>query len=124
MDKKGFYIETEIGDLTITEKAGAINGLYFGRKDIPEGYALEESELIGKCISQLREYFEGNRKEFELPLLMEGTGFQRRVWEALKTIPYGETRSYGDIARQVESPKAFRAVGGANHNNPVSIIVP
>lgn len=124
MDKKAFYIETEIGDLTITEKAGAINGLYFGRKELQEGYAMEKSELIDKCIIQLREYFEGRRKEFDLPLLMEGTEFQKKVWEALKTIPYGETRSYKDIAEQVESPKAFRAVGGANHNNPVSIIVP
>ena len=124
MDKKAFYIETEIGYLTITEKEGAINGLYFGKVDLEEDYAFEESELIGKCIQQLREFFAGERKEFDLPLLMEGTEFQRKVWDALKTIPYGETRSYGDVARQVESPKAFRAVGGANHNNPVSIIVP
>lgn len=124
MDKRASYIETEIGYLTITEKEGRINGLYFGKKELEQGYALEPSELIDRCLIQLREYFAGKRKEFELPLLMEGTEFQRKVWDALKTISYGETKSYGDIARQIDSPKAFRAVGGANHNNPVSIIVP
>ncbi|MDY6999304.1 MAG: methylated-DNA--[protein]-cysteine S-methyltransferase [Actinomycetota bacterium] len=73
---------------------------------------------------QLDEYFRGVRREFDLELDLVGTPFQRRVWEALLTIPYGETRSYGQIARQIEAPTAFRAVGLANGHNPVGIIVP
>ena len=122
--RDSFYsFDTEIGALTITEKSGFINGLYFG-KIIPEGYENIKTELISACISQIEEYLNGSRKEFQLPILMEGTEFRKTVWEALKTIPYGETRSYKDIAIQIGNPKAVRAVGGANHHNPVSIIVP
>jgi methylated-DNA-[protein]-cysteine S-methyltransferase len=73
---------------------------------------------------QLGEYFAGQRKVFTVKLDFAGTHFQRRVWEALLTIPYGETRSYGDIARQIGSPAAVRAVGAANGRNPISIIAP
>ncbi len=74
--------------------------------------------------TQLQEYFSGVRREFDLDLDLVGTAFQQRVWEALRTIPYGETRSYGDIARQINAPGAFRAVGLANGHNPIGIIVP
>ena len=80
--------------------------------------------LLECAAGQLDEYFSGQRQEFDLPLSLEGTPFQKKVWEALCAIPHGETRSYGEIARQVGSPKAGRAVGMANHNNPVIIIVP
>ena len=73
---------------------------------------------------QLREYFAGQRKEFALKLDLAGTAFQRKVWNALLTIPFGETRSYGQIARQIGNPGAVRAVGAANGRNPVSIIAP
>jgi methylated-DNA-[protein]-cysteine S-methyltransferase len=73
---------------------------------------------------QLAEYFAGTRRTFELPLDFEGTEFQRSVWAALLTIPYGETRSYGQIARQIGRPKAVRAVGAANGRNPLSIVAP
>jgi methylated-DNA-[protein]-cysteine S-methyltransferase len=73
---------------------------------------------------QLGQYFEGTRKEFSVPLDFHGTDFQRSVWEALLTIPFGETRSYGEIARQVGKPSASRAVGAANGRNPISIIAP
>lgn len=73
---------------------------------------------------QLCEYFEGERRVFSLPLDFSGTAFQRRVWQALLTIPYGETRSYGQIARQIGQPRAVRAVGAANGRNPISIIAP
>lgn len=75
-------------------------------------------------IEQLEAYFAGDRTEFELELDLLGTEFQRRVWAALLTIPYGETRSYGEIARQIGAPGAFRAVGLANGHNPIGIIVP
>ena len=73
---------------------------------------------------QLEEYFAGKRKQFDLPLSLRGTEFQRQVWAALRDIPYGVTRSYGQIAQAVGRPKAVRAVGMANHRNPISIIVP
>lgn len=73
---------------------------------------------------QLREYFAGTRKTFSLPLDFAGTEFQRNVWGALLTIPYGETRSYGEIARQIGKPAAVRAVGAANGRNPLSIVAP
>ena len=73
---------------------------------------------------QLNEYFSGGRTEFVLKLDVDGTPFQRKVWNALRTIPFGETRSYGDIAKQIGNPGAMRAVGAANGRNPVSIVVP
>jgi methylated-DNA-[protein]-cysteine S-methyltransferase len=73
---------------------------------------------------QLADYFAGRRKAFDLPLDMKGTPFQQDVWAALRTIPFGETRSYGEIARQIGRPKAVRAVGAANGRNPVSIVTP
>lgn len=82
------------------------------------------SKLSDNAAKQLREYFEGKRRDFNLPLEPQGTAFQKKVWAALSEIPYGETRSYKDIAERVGSPKGFRAVGGANHNNPISIIIP
>jgi methylated-DNA-[protein]-cysteine S-methyltransferase len=74
--------------------------------------------------SQLKEYFEGKRTSFSLALDMRGTRFQNDVWEALLAIPFGETRSYGQLAKQLGNPKATRAVGAANGRNPISIIVP
>ena len=82
------------------------------------------SELSELAVSQLREYFAGKRESFELPLEAQGTDFQKRVWAALLEIPFGETRSYKDIARRIGSPKGFRAIGQANHRNPISIIIP
>jgi methylated-DNA-[protein]-cysteine S-methyltransferase len=81
-------------------------------------------EVFDDVIAQLREYFAGQRKAFDLPLLMEGTAFQRRVWTALQDIPYGMTISYAELARRVGQPTASRAVGLANGRNPVAIIVP
>ncbi len=80
--------------------------------------------LLDKSERQLLEYFAGTRKEFELPVTLSGTPFRRTVWEALLRIPYGEVRTYGEIAREVGCPQGARAVGGACHANPVAIIVP
>lgn len=82
------------------------------------------SPLQREVDKQMREYFEGKRKEFDLPLRPEGTVFQKKVWNALLEIPFGETRSYQDIANAVGSPKACRAVGMANHQNPIIIVIP
>lgn len=82
------------------------------------------SPLQREVDKQMGEYFEGKRKAFELPLRPEGTDFQKKVWNALLEIPFGETRSYQDIANAVGSPKACRAVGMANHQNPIIIVIP
>lgn len=117
-----YYVyETCMGSLTIAEKENAIAYLSFGEAAYGEK---RESELLANAWKQLQEYFDGKRKAFDLPLLMEGTDFQKKVWTALLTIPYGEVRTYGQIAAQVGNPKAGRAVGMANHNNPIGIIVP
>ena len=85
----------------------------------------EQSEVRTRAVrEQLQEYFSGQRRNFELALDLRGTEFHKRCWQQLLQIPYGETCSYADIARAVGSPKSFRAVGQANHHNPVAIIVP
>lgn len=84
----------------------------------------QESELLTKACRQLDEYFQGRRKKFDLPIGYVGTPFQENVWRELQNIPYGETRSYEDIAVKVGSPKAVRAVGQANNRNPILLIIP
>lgn len=91
---------------------------------IPQLPRREVSPLLQEACAQLGEYFSGKRKKFQLPLRCTGTLFQQKVWEALQEIPYGETRSYADIAAWIGKENAFRAVGQANHKNPVMIIVP
>jgi methylated-DNA-[protein]-cysteine S-methyltransferase len=98
------------------ERQGRV-GVPLGRQD-PAHPVLLEGER------QLREYFDGKRRTFSLPLDPEGTEFQRQVWSALRTIPFGETRSYAEIARQIGRPAAVRAVGAANGRNPLSIVAP
>ena len=83
-----------------------------------------ETELSKRTQEQLAQYFAGKRKTFELPAFYRGTPFRQRVWDALCTIPYGQTRSYQDIAKLIDNPKAVRAVGQANHDNPLLILVP
>lgn len=81
-------------------------------------------EIIDRSIAQLDEYFGGKRRQFDIPLSMQGTSFQIQVWKALLDIPYGQTRSYSDIAEQIGNPKACRAVGMANNRNKIAIIIP
>ncbi|AIM16771.1 MULTISPECIES: methylated-DNA--[protein]-cysteine S-methyltransferase [Neobacillus] len=87
--------------------------------DIKEG-----SECCNEAVRQLDEYFCGKRKEFDLPLSIEGTAFRKQVWKALQQIPYGEVRSYSDVAEMIGNPKAIRAVGQANRSNQIPIIIP
>lgn len=84
----------------------------------------EPTELTKKVFSQLQEYFSGQRQTFDFPYELRGTEFQKKVWAALETIPYGQTRSYREIAQAVGNPKAVRAVGAANGKNPMWIVVP
>lgn len=94
------------------------------RVPIAEMRGDSEHPVLKETEKQLKQYFAGKRKSFALPLDFHGTDFQKKVWNALLTIPFGETRSYAQIARQVDSPKAVRAVGAANGKNPISIIAP
>ena len=84
----------------------------------------KETPLLRVAKQQLSEYFAGQRTVFDLPIKTAGTAFQQQVWQALKAIPYGETRSYKEIAAAIGNPKAVRAVGGANNKNPISIVIP
>ena len=121
-----FYDYPVIGGIGIAENNGAISHVVFrgdAKKDF-NGYTAAETPLIKKSAAQLAEYFAGKRKKFDLPLAPSGTEFQRSVWSALQTIPFGETRSYGDIAAQIGNPKACRAVGMANNRNPIAVIIP
>ncbi len=126
-------MDSPIGPLTLVADAGALACVYmhdhrhapdeqaFGPADPGPGAA---ADVLAETERQLREYFAGSRTEFDLPLAMPGTAFQLRVWAALREIPYGETISYGELARRLDNPNASRAVGLANGRNPVSIIVP
>ncbi|AWK50694.1 methylated-DNA--[protein]-cysteine methyltransferase [Clostridium beijerinckii] len=123
--KNIFYYNTKIGRIGIEENGTAITKLDFINKDMEEEIIEEnETALLKKAINELNEYLDGNRSSFDLPLDPKGTEFQKKVWNALKEIPYGETRSYGEIAKIIGNEKAARAVGMANNKNPIAIIVP
>jgi len=113
-------ISSPIGPIHLIEEDSAIVGLYFRDGSSDTG----PNPILDLCEKELSAYFDGKLQEFTVPVCLKGTPFRQQVWEALKTIPYGETVSYKDIALKIDNPKAVRAVGGANHNNPVSIIVP
>jgi methylated-DNA-[protein]-cysteine S-methyltransferase len=85
---------------------------------------IEDSDKNRDAVKQLREYFEGTRTVFSLPLELRGTEFQKSVWRTVARVPYGQTKSYGDIAREIRKPKACRAVGAANGANPIPIVIP
>lgn len=110
-----------IGQILLQFNDYAITGLYFNDTITEQNPA---NEVAQQCMEQLDEYFKGTRKLFTVPLELNGTEFRKAVWQQLLKIPYGETASYKDIAVAVHNQKAVRAVGGANHNNPISIIVP
>ena len=122
MEKIFFYENTPVGKLCIGEEDGYITRVTWNH--IPMEFVLEETELILCCKQQIDEFFAGERKAFDLPLAPLGTEFQKKVWNALQEIPYGETRTYGEIAAAVGNPKAARAVGMANNKNPIAIIIP
>jgi methylated-DNA-[protein]-cysteine S-methyltransferase len=114
-----------IGEIVVGATADEVCSLEFvkGRKR-PAASPAASSRALSACLRQLDEYFAGERKIFELMLRLHGTEFQLKVWRALLDVGYGETASYGDMARAIGRPKAVRAVGHANGQNPVSIIVP
>jgi methylated-DNA-[protein]-cysteine S-methyltransferase len=118
-----------VGQLTLVARDGKLTAILW-EKERPNRVrlgALQEvnnSPVLQETKRQLKEYFAGTRNRFELELDFAGTEFQKKVWQALLTIPFGETRSYSQIAAQIGNPKAVRAVGAANGRNPISIVAP
>jgi methylated-DNA-[protein]-cysteine S-methyltransferase len=123
------YLESPIGPLLLKSDGEALTGIYM---DLPSGppNGLREwtedrsARPFAEALRQLEEYFKGARRDFDLPMRMEGTAFQQRAWKSLTQIPYGETRSYGEQAKLLGNPNASRAVGLANGRNPIPIVVP
>jgi|SRR6185295_8521895 len=115
-------MNSPIGPLTLASTESGLALVHFG-SSVPHGGIVDES-ANRQVIQQLQEYFEGKRTDFELSLDLQGTPFQMAVWNELQKIPYGATRSYADIARSIGKPGAARAVGMANHENPVAVVVP
>lgn len=117
------WIDSPIGGLRIHTSAGLIKAIDFGARE-PHGVRRPDP-LLDRAELQLTQYFAGERREFDLPLANDGTEFQKKVWSELQRIPYGETASYGDIARRLGyEPGISRAVGAANGANPIPIVVP
>jgi len=126
-----FFSRTDspIGVLTLVASRTGVVAIEFPGHDFPpqrpgKFQYVEDANYTRECAEQLKAYFAGTRREFSVPLDLRGTDFQLQCWHALLDIPYGETRSYAEIARTVGNPQAFRAVGMANHCNPIPIIVP
>jgi methylated-DNA-[protein]-cysteine S-methyltransferase len=118
------YYNISFIKIGLTEKDGALTRLIFATQEEVKKGAVTETPLLKGAVLQLEQYFAGRRKEFFLPLNPCGTEFMRLVWQALEAIPYGETRSYKEIAIQIGHDKAYRAVGLANNRNPLPIIIP
>jgi methylated-DNA-[protein]-cysteine S-methyltransferase len=128
--------QTEIGELVLGSLGGKLCLLGFGdremrravddqiRKKLDAKFIEQSDKVLEQTMKQVDEYLSGKRKEFDVPLLILGTDFQRRVWQALTKVPYGATSTYGQIAEDIGSPRAVRAVGNASSLNPISIIVP
>jgi methylated-DNA-[protein]-cysteine S-methyltransferase len=122
-------VRSPVGDLKLVASSAGLAAILW-QNDDPKRVRLnivvrdDRHPVLVETERQLAEYFSGRRKAFDLTLDFAGTDFQKKVWRALLTIPFGETRSYGEIARQIGSPKAVRAVGAANGKNPISIVAP
>ena len=121
-------IESPVGPLTLTAEGGALTRVHmYEQRHMPTSIPPEwerDDDAFTEIVAQLDDYFAGTLTEFDLPLAAAGTDFQKRVWRALCEIPYGETISYGELARYVGKPGASRAVGLANGRNPIGIVVP
>ena len=118
------YREYPIGVLGLTDDGQGLSRVFLRRKETGQGIPEGETSLTAWAAGELEEYFSGKRKIFTVPLSPHGTEFQLAVWQALREIPYGQTRTYGEIAGAVGRPKAARAVGMANHDNPLLIFTP
>jgi methylated-DNA-[protein]-cysteine S-methyltransferase len=120
-------VDSPIGELLLVGDGHSLHGLHMqggrGPKKVRPGWERSDGPFAAVA-EQLAEYFEGRRREFDVPLILDGPPFQRQAWHALREIPYGETVSYGEQARRIGQPDAARAVGAANGQNPIAVIVP
>ena len=113
---------SQIGPLEVVGNQKGILTIVFGADEFETDRNLPA--IMTECLRQLADYFKSRRRKFSVPLLLEGTDFQKAVWRQLQKIPFGQTASYGDVARAVGNPRAFRAVGNANNKNPIPLIIP
>lgn len=120
------YMDSPLGLIEIKASAKGVTQVIFCGEQTALDHPVDVigNEMTERCKQQLFEYFNGSRTTFHLPLDQYGTVFQQSIWDCLTRIPFGNTRSYGDIANMINNPKSVRAVGGANGRNPISIIVP
>jgi methylated-DNA-[protein]-cysteine S-methyltransferase len=123
------WIDSPVGRLRLVGGAAGLAGVLWEKQAPAEsGFELDREDdrdpVLRQAARELREYFAGERREFSVPLDFRGTEFQNKVWRALRSIPFGETRSYGELAAVIGAPKASRAVGAANGRNPIPIILP
>ena len=116
-------VDSPLGALRLVARGDELAGVYLPDRAAPAA-AERSSPVLVRAARQLAEYFAGGRRAFDLPLAPDGTGFQQLVWRTLLAIPYGQTRSYGELARAIGRPSASRAVGAANGRNPLAIVVP
>ncbi|MDO6428350.1 methylated-DNA--[protein]-cysteine S-methyltransferase [Thalassotalea sp. 1_MG-2023] len=124
-----YYTKTQspFGDIILTASTQGLTGLYFtegNAASVELSTYKENNDHFEQSLTQLREYFSGERKTFDLTLAPKGTNFQQQVWQTLCSIPCGETKSYRWLAEQIKNPNAVRAVGGANGKNPIALIIP
>jgi methylated-DNA-[protein]-cysteine S-methyltransferase len=120
-------VDSPLGELTLVAENGALSGVYFARHrrgPDPASFGRRDDAGFAEPVRQLTEYFARERTEFDLPLAPHGDAFDRRVWELLSAIPYGQTRTYADVARQLGNAALAQAVGAANARNPLCVIVP
>ena len=123
-----YKMTSPIGSLYLVASQKGLKGIYWNKQSVRLVKSLDRSALSEKILDdtrvQLTEYFAGTRKQFDIPCDLQGTDFQRKVWNELTRIPFGKTLSYRDVAKRIKNPKAVRAVGSANGKNPVCIIIP
>lgn len=123
-NKHVFFYDYPIGSLGIAEEDGNICRIFMNDGNKLIDFNIGETTVIQEAAKQLTMYFNGTRSTFDLPLVIQGTSFQVAVWEALRNIPIGEVRSYKEVASMMDRPFAARAVGRANHDNPLLIVIP
>lgn len=115
--------DTQEGKVTVISNCDAIVGLRIGEEAVENALCLR-TPLMDKAVSEITEYFNGERKYFDLPLKLEGSDYQKKVWNILRNIPYGKTITYKDVAEEMGKKKSFRAVGGAIGKNPILLLIP
>lgn len=122
--KYKWHFQSKLGLITIVEENGAIVWIDIGTERDFQDIELKPTELLLKAMQEIDEYLQGKRTSFDLPLKPQGSDFQQAVWQAMRDIPYGATKSYSELAQAIGNPKAMRAVGGACHRNPIPIVIP